>query len=392
MKNSLEVADIFGAYGPVYREAHGGEMPLRQLRVMNAIEICRTMELGGHVEECDECGTLKISYNSCRNRHCPKCQFLDKERWLEARKKDILPTHYFHVVFTIPEQLRPIALRNQKVVYGILFKASSETLNELAKNPKHLGAQIGFTALLHTWTQLLIDHPHIHCIVPGGGLSLDGKRWVCCRKKFFIPVAVISALFRGKFLYYLKKAYYSGELYFPGKIEESGYKKAFEKLCTALYGKKWVVDSRPAFKTAESVIDYLGRYTHRVAITNDRIVKFEGDQVTFRYRDRDDNDKIKYTTLDVFEFIRRFLFHVLPDGFMKIRHYGILSNRNKNEKLLRCKKLLGVPLNESDDKNESWQVLLFRITGIDPRLCPHCGKGNMVRKENFEPRRGRCPP
>lgn len=393
MKEQIEVADIFRRYGPAYREAHGEEMPLRQHRVMKAIEVCRTAELGGHVEECDECGAIKISYNSCRNRHCPKCQCLDKERWLEARKKDILLTHYFHVVFTIPEGLRPIALRNQKVVYSLLFLAASETMKELAGDPKHLGAEIGFIALLHTWTQTLLDHPHIHCIVPGGGLSLDRRCWVYSKEDFFIPVLVLSRKFRGKFLHYLKKAHNHGELVFPGAIKRLAAKLPFSEHLSGLYGQDWVVYCKPPFKKPEDVIDYMGRYTHRVAISNDRIIHMQSDRVTFKYRDRDENDKIKYMTLDAFEFIRRFLLHVLPDGFMKVRHYGLLSNRNRKEKLELCKALLGVQFQEDDNgEKESWEDLLLRLTGIDPRICPTCGKGRLVLREKLRPRTLRSPP
>ena len=391
MGKNLEVADIFRAYGQAYRDAYGDKMPIRHLRSIDAIEICRTSELGGHVDECDGCGSLRISYNSCRNRHCPKCQCMDKERWLESRKRDILPTQYFHVVFTNPEALSSLSLRNQKATYNIHFKAASETLKELSNDPRHLGANIGFIGILHTWSQTLIHHPHIHFIVPGGGLSCDRKRWISCKKDFFIRVEAVSRLFRGKYLYYLKKAYYSGELVFSGKIEALKEKSAFEKLCSPLYSKEWVVDIRPSFKTSDDVIDYLGRYTHRVAITNNRIVKIEDDQVTFTYRDRRDNDKTKLMTLDAFEFIRRFLFHVLPDGFMKIRHYGLLSNRNKNDKLLLCKRLLGVDV-KNEDNRESWEDLLYRSTGVDPRICPYCGKGRMIKKEELQPRRGRYPP
>ena len=394
MQGHIEVADIFRTYGPAYREVHGKEMPLRHYRAMNAIEICRTSKLGGHVDECDECGSLRISYNSCRNRHCPKCQCLDKERWFESRKRDILPTQYFHVVFTTPEELSPLSLRNQKATYNIHFKAASETLKELSNDPGHLGASIGYIGILHTWSQTLIHHPHIHFIVPGGGLSLDKKKWISCKRDFFIRVEVLSRLFRGKYLYYLKKAYYSGDLFFPGKTGEIKEKGIFEKLCSTLYAKEWVVYSRPSFKTSDSVIDYLGRYTHRVAITNDRIIKLKDDHVTITYRDRRDNDKIKLMSLDALEFIRRFLFHVLPDGFMKIRHYGILSNRNRNKTLSICKILLGVDIseNEQDSKKETWEDLLYRITGIDPRVCPYCGKGRMIKREELQPRRDRYPP
>ena len=234
MKSCIEVADIFRSHGSAYREAFGRRLARRDFRAMRAIEICRTSELGGHVDECDSCGALRISYNSCRNRHCPKCQSLDKERWLEARKRDVLPVQYFHVVFTIPEQLWPVALRNRKVVYGILFRGVSETLKELAGDLKHLGAEIGFIAILHTWSQILLHHPHIHCLVPGGGLSLDGKKWIGCKEDFFIRVEVLSRLFRGKFLHHLKEAYDSGALEFPGKIEEVKSKRAFGKVCTDL--------------------------------------------------------------------------------------------------------------------------------------------------------------
>jgi hypothetical protein len=383
MKRSLEVADIFRAYGPAYRELHGHEMPLRHLRVMRAIEICRTAELGGHVDQCDHCGALRISYNSCRNRHCPKCQSLEKERWLEARQRDLLPTCYFHLVFTLPEGLRPLALRNQKVVYNLLFQSVSETLTELARDPNHLGAEIGFITVLHTWSQTLMDHPHLHCLVTGGGLSLDGKRWVSSRKGFFIPVKVLSSLFRGKFLDGLKKVYEAGELQFSGQIETLKEAAAFKRFLSDLYDQQWVVYCKSPLKNPQKVMDYLGRYTHRVALSNDRLIEMEGSRVTFRRRDSAGGNKIKWITLEAFEFIRRFLLHVLPDQFVKIRYYGILSHRSRKGKLLRCKRLLGVLSNEEPQPvpKETWQDLLTRITGIDPRVCPHCGKGKMIQKE-----------
>lgn len=385
MKRFLEVADIFRVFGPTYREVHA--LPLRYLRVMRAIEICRTSELGGHLDQCDHCGTVRISYNSCRNRHCPKCQCLEKERWLEAREKDLLPTPYFHVVFTLPNELRPLALRNRTVLYNLLFKAASETLTELARDPSHLGAEIGFMAILHTWSQTLIDHPHLHCLVTGGGLSLDGKRWLRSKKDFFIPVKVLSALFRGKFLDGLKKRYEAGQLRFPGQMEALKEASTFNRFLTNLYHQAWVVYCKPPLRRPEKVVDYLGRYTHRVALSNDRLVKLEGDQVTFRWKDSADSNKIKLLTLEAFEFIRRFLLHVLPDQFVKIRYYGILSHRNRKGKLLRCKTLLGVSTSEEprEEAKESWQDLLTRITGIDPRICPHCGKGKMIQKEILPP-------
>ncbi|MEW6666614.1 MAG: IS91 family transposase [Thermodesulfobacteriota bacterium] len=383
MRRRVEVADVFRAYGLAYRRAH--EMPLRHMRAMRAIEICRTAELGGHKDKCDQCGRLRVSYNSCRNRHCPKCQGLDKERWLEARRRDILPTQYFHPVFTLPEGLRDLSLRNQEVAYSILFRSASESIKELTEDRKYLGAEVGFIAVLHTWSQTLIDHPHLHCIVTGGGLSLDGKRWIPCKGEFFLPLKVLSRLFRGKFLAYLKEAYEKGKLVFPGKIAHLRERSLFNWLLTDLYEKEWVVDCKPPFGNAEMVMDYLGRYTHRVAISNDRLVKLEDGKVTFRYRDRKDNDKVKLKTLDAPEFIRRFLLHVLPDGFMKIRHYGILSNRNRRRKLLLCRKLLGVHERQESAKKVPWQDLLARITGVDPRTCPYCGKGKMVLKEMLPP-------
>ena len=282
-----------------------------------------------------------ISYNSCRNRHCPKCQSLAKERWLEARKKEVLPTHYFHVVFTIPESLRPVCLRNQKVSYNILFKSVAGTLKEVCKDPKRLGAQIGFVAVLHTWTQTLMDHPHLHCIVPGGGLSLDGKRWVSSKPDFFVHVKVLSRVFRGKFRDYLQQAYEAGKFWFGGDIGQLKEEKNFKQLLDSLYEQDWHVYCKPPFRNPEKAIEYLGRYTHRVAISNDRIVKVEDGQVIFKYRDYSDSDKIKEMRLASTEFIRRFLLHVLPDQFFKIRYYGLLSARNRKTKLQKCKELLG---------------------------------------------------
>lgn len=392
MKRSLEVADVFGAFGAAYRQTH--QMPIRHLRVMRAIEVCRTAQLGGHLDQCDHCGTVRISYNSCRNRHCPKCQCLEKERWLEAREKDLLPTAYFHIVFTLPEGLRLLALRNQKIIYNLLFKAASETLAKLARDPKHLRAEIGFMAILHTWSQTLIHHPHLHCLVTGGGLSLDGKQWICSKTNFFIPVKVLSSLFRGKFLDGLKKDYEAGRLKFQGQIEQLKETSSFKSFLTSLYRQDWVVYCKSPLKNPEKVMDYLGRYTHRIALSNDRLIKLEDNHVTFRWRDSADNNKIKLLTLEAWEFIRRFLLHVLPDQFVKIRYYGIMSHRGQKTKLSRCKKLLGVAANEETEEvpKETWQDLLTRITGIDPTICPHCGKGRMIQREILLPQHnGRSP-
>jgi len=319
---------------------------------------------------------------------------LDKQRWLEARDKELLPTSYFHTVFTLPEGIRPLALRNQKVLYDLLFQSASKTLTKLAKDPKHLGAQIGFIAILHTWTQTLMDHPHLHCLVPAGGLSTDGKRWVRSRENFFIAVKVLSALFRGKFLNGLKRAYEAGELTFAGQMEGLKQAPAFKQYLNELYNQDWVVYCKPSLRNPRKVMDYLGRYTHRVALSNDRLVKIEGNQVTFRWRDSADDNKIKWLTLEAFEFIRRFLLHVLPDQFVKIRYYGILSHRNRKGKLLRCRRLLGVRTDKESQKapKETWEDLLTRITGIDPRVCPHCGKGKWVLRETLLPLYWERPP
>ena len=325
----LEVADILRRYGPDYRSAH--PMPANRLRAMRAIETCRTADLGGHVDECEHCGTKVISYNSCRNRHCPKCQFLKKEKWIEDREKDLLPIPYFHVVFTIPDKLNPLVLRNQEVLYGILFKAVSETLTELSKNPKHLGAEIGFTSILHTWGQNVLNHPHIHNIVTGGGLSSDGRKWKSCKNDFFVHVKVMSNLFRGKFLAYLKNLRVENKLVYPGDISHLASPGAFNALITDLYKKKWVVYCKPPFNETKDVLEYLGRYTHRIAISNHRLVKLENDEVSFRWRDYSDNNKVKIMPLKADEFIRRLLLHVLPDKFVKIRHYSLLGNRCQEE-------------------------------------------------------------
>ena len=369
--NHAEAADIFRRYGPSYRDAH--KLPLNHLRALHAIEICRTAGLGGRVDECEECGHLKISYNSCRNRHCPKCQFLKKEKWVEARGKELLPIEYFHVVFTLPDELNPLALRNREVLYNILFKAASETLTQLAK--KRLGVKTGFIAVLHTWGQNLMDHPHLHCIVSGGGLH-EGK-WISSKRRFLFPVKVLSPLFKGKFLFFLKIAYEADELQCVGED--------FTTFLSGLYAKKWVVYCRPPFNGPETVLGYLGRYTHRVAIANHRILSMENGKVSFMWKDYADGSKQKVMTLDAFEFIRRFLLHVLPDGFVKIRHYGLLSNRNRKACLEICRTLLGVK--EPDPApSETWQESLLRITGVDVTRCPLC-QGQMRRKEL-----GRGPP
>jgi hypothetical protein len=378
-----EVQDIFLRYGDDYRTNH--KLTLVQHKAMSSIQKCRTSQLGGHKEVCDDCGHTRISYNSCRNRHCPKCQTLAKERWIENQKSNLLDVGYFHVVFTIPDTLNLMAYQNQKAIYTLLFKAVSETLAELASDKKYLGAKIGFTSVLHTWGQNLSHHPHIHCIVPGGGLSSIGK-WVNSRKKFFIPVKVLSRKFRGKFLYYLKQLYYQNRLEFHGSQTYLCNNKDFEKLLSSLYDKEWVVYCKPPFKNAACVVEYLARYTHRVAISNKLILRIEKDTVTFKWRDYKDGSKHKVMTLSADEFIRRFLIHILPNGFMKIRHYGLLGNRNKTTKLKVCKQLTHTPLISKE--KASTLELIQRITGIDVCKCPNCGSEKPKRFMSL----GKSPP
>jgi hypothetical protein len=363
-----EVQDIFLKYGKNYLTNH--KLTLVQHKAMSAIQKCRTSQLGGHKEVCNSCGHTRISYNSCRNRHCPKCQSLAKERWIENQKNNLLDIGYFHVVFTIPDTLNLMVYQNQKALYTLLFKAVSETLAELASDKKYLGAKIGFTSVLHTWGQNLMHHPHIHCIVPGGGLSSIGK-WVNSRKKFFIPVKVLSRKLRGKFLYYLKQLYGQNKLEFHGSQTYLSDHKEFEKLLSTLYGKEWIVYCKPPFKNAVCVVEYLGRYTHRVAISNNRIVSLEKDTVSFKWRDYKDSSRHKVMTLSTEEFIRRFLIHILPSGFMKIRHYGLLGNRNKTSKMKICKQLTNTPL-LTKEKASTLQ-LIQKIIGIDLSKCSNCG-------------------
>ena len=375
----LEVAEIFRQHGPAYRESH--RLPRNHLRVMRAIELCRTAVLGGHKDRCDHCGHLEISYNSCRNRHCPKCQTLRKEKWIEARSEDLLPIEYFHVVFTIPSELNHLALMNQKVMYDLLFRSASGTLSELANDPKHLGAKIGVIGILHTWGQNLMDHPHIHCIVTGGGLSSDGDRWISCRKGFFLPVRVISALFRGKFLDLLKGCFKRGELVFPGSLCHLKDPGSFETFRGHLYHKKWVVYCKPPFDGPKGVLQYLGRYTHRIAISNNRILTIRDGSVSFLWRDYANDNRQKAMTLKSGEFIRRLLLHVLPDRHVRIRHFGLLANRNRKNNISLCRKILGdgKRVTKENERQETWQEQLFRICGIDVTTCPVCQKGKMYR-------------
>jgi hypothetical protein len=368
----IELQDVCRQYGEAYRLRH--PQPLHVLKVMQAITHCRTAAMGGHLDACDTCDFTRISYNSCRNRHCPKCQTVNKERWIEARKADLLNVGYFHVVFTLPDLLNPIAYHNPHILYDLLFKAAAETLTELAADKKYLGAQIGFTSILHTWGQNLMHHPHLHVVVPGGGLNAQGK-WIPSKKKFFIPVKVLSRKFRGKFLADLKHA----ELQFFGTTADLQHPASFQRLLTSLYQKEWVVYCKPPFKNAGCVVEYLGRYTHRVAISNSRIMKLDDDRVTFKWRDYKDANQPKEMTVAADEFIRRFLIHVLPPGFTRIRHYGFLSPRNKATRLQLCKKLTRTPVSALPETKRTTLELLQQILGKDFACCPCCRVGHMSR-------------
>ena len=378
VRSSPEVADIFRQYGGQYRRSH--PLPLSHLKVMHAIEVCRTAYLGGHMERCDNCGFERIAYNSCRNRHCPKCQAMAKAQWLEKRKAELLPVGYFHLVFTLPHELNALALCNKKAIFDVLFKAASQTLEEFAAAPKHgLGGKTGFTAILHTWDQKLMDHFHLHCLVAGGVLSFDNSHFILARNNYLFPVRALSKVFRGKFIDLLKNLFSNGDLIFPGKIACLATSKAFSDLISQLWRKDWVVYSKAPFNGPEKVLDYLGRYTHRVAIANHRIVKVEAGSVTFRYRDRSDGDKCKQMTIAVDEFIRRFLLHVLPDSFVRIRHYGFLANRCKKQLLPRCRELLGFCPDSPQVPPETTQERMLRLTGVDMAECPCCKQGRMRR-------------
>ncbi|MFL5334410.1 MAG: IS91 family transposase, partial [Geminicoccaceae bacterium] len=335
MRPALEVADIFHRHGPAWRAAQAGHVSLDQLKVMSAIETCRTAALGGHVEGCEACGHRRIAYNSCRNRHCPKCQGAQAREWLAAREADLLPVGYFHVVFTLPAEIADIAFHNKAAAYDLLFRAAAETMLTIAADPRHLGARIGITAVLHTWGSAITHHPHIHMIVPGGGISLDGERWISSRAAFLLPVRVLGKLFRGLFLRGLRQLHAAGRLRFFGDQVALKDSRAFLRYLAPLRKKRWVVYAKPPFSGPEAVLAYLSRYTHRVAISNHRLIAFDEAGVTFRYKDyrRDAADRQRTMTLTPDEFIRRFLLHVLPRGFMRIRHYGLLANRTKRLKL-----------------------------------------------------------
>ena len=367
-----ELQDIFNLYGDDYLKAHN--LPPHVWKAVHAIQDCRTAALGGHADICDECGFVKVSYNSCRNRHCPKCQALTKERWVMDRESELLPVPYFHVVFTLPEELNGIVIHNRKKLFNLLFSVSAETLRKLAKDRKYLGADTGFTSILHTWGSNLMFHPHVHIIIPGGGLTEDGE-WRNSRKKFFIPVKVMAKLFRGKFMHALEKMRHEIR-----GLEDEG---VWLTTSNTLYSKDWYVYCKRPFKTCLSVLKYLGRYTHRIAISNHRILSIHDDKVSFKWRDYKGGSKEKVMTLTADEFIRRFLLHVLPPGFTKIRHYGFLASAVKKKKLALCKKLTGaaatvkVKLSAVD--------LMKRLTGRDITLCPACGIGHFTMVSGLPP-------
>jgi hypothetical protein len=393
-RSGPEVADVFRRYGEAYRENHGASLCTAQRRVMSAIELCRTAALGGHVERCDRCDHQRISYNSCRNRHCPKCQSLARAQWLEDRQAELLDTQYFHVVFTMPQSIATIAIQNREKVYAILFRAVSDTLQTIAADPKHLGAQIGFFAVLHTWGQNLLHHPHLHCVVPGGGISPDGTRWIACRQDFFLPVRVLARLFRRLFLKYLVDVFDAGDLQLSSSLEQLRTPRAFLRHIALARKTEWVVYAKKPFAGPEQVLQYVGRYTHRVAITNHRVLNIDGGKVQFRWKDYRDDSRQKTMTLAANEFIRRFLLHALPEGFQRIRYYGFLANRYRAEKLALCRQLLEMPPPKSSAGKEDrmdYRDRYEHLTGVSLKVCPLCGMGTMVVIETLHCPTGRVP-
>ena len=378
----LEVADILRAHGAAWRHVHAGHLSLGQLKVMSALEQCRSAALGGHVLRCADCATIQHAYNSCRNRHCPKCQGAAAHRWLEARQADLLPVEYYHVVFTLPAPISDIAYTNKEVIYALLFKAAAETLTTIAADPKHLGARIGLTAVLHTWGSAMTHHPHVHCVVPGGGVSLDGERWLACRKGFFLSVRVLSRLFRRLFLEQLDAAHRDGQLQFFGEHAGLSEQPAFKAFLKPLTKIKWVVYAKPPFAGPKAVLEYLSRYTHRVAIANSRLIALDERGVTFKWKDyrKPARERYQTMTLATDEFIRRFLLHVHPRGFHRIRYYGLLANHQRTHALIKARALLNcaAPPVTTEDAHEHQPTF----------VCPACG-APMVIIETFE--RGHAP-
>jgi hypothetical protein len=371
-----EVADLIRGAGQRFIDQHHPWLTGQHLKVLRAIERCRTAALGGHLDKCPQCGYQAVSFNSCRDRHCPKCQASARERWVEARRKELLPVRYVHVVFTVPRGLTPLALHNKKLFYHLLFRTTAETLRQIAADPKHLGADIGFFSVLHTWTQQLQYHPHIHCVVPSGGLSRNGARWVHPRYPFFLPIGVLRRVFRGKLVAALKHAYAQGKLTFPGTLKAIAQPRAFAAFLRPLFRQDWVVYCKPPFAGPEHVLKYLGSYTHRIAISNHRLVDFQQDQVTFRWRDSEHGNRQRHLTLPVLEFLRRFFLHVLPYRFVRIRHYGFLANRRRRICLPVCARLLpATPTPTTTASNASSSTCSWK--------CPRCGD-KMVMIQQLE--------
>ena len=379
----LEVADILRTHGAAWRHTHAGHLSLGQLKVMSAIEQCRSAALGGHVLRCNDCATTHNAYNSCRNRHCPKCQGAAAQRWLEARQADLLPVEYYHVVFTLPAPISDIAYTNKDVIYALLFKAAAETLTTIAADPKHLGARIGLTAVLHTWGSAMTHHPHVHCIVPGGGVSLDGERWIACRKGFFLPVRVLSRLFRRLFLEQLDAAYRGGQLQFFGEHAGLSEPPAFAAFLKPLCHIDWVVYAKPPFAGPAAVLEYLSRYTHRVAIANSRLIACDERGVTFKWKDyrKPTRERHKTMTLATDEFIRRFLLHVQPRGFHRIRHYGLLANHQRTHALMTARALLNcaTPPVTTEHTHEHEPTFVCPACGAPMIIIEHFARGHPPR-------------
>ena len=371
---ALEIADVFRRYGAAFQEQYGRLLTPLHLLVLKALALCRTAQLGGHMLQCDHCGHTKQAYNSCHNRHCPKCQAGLRAEWFEKREQELLPVDYFHVVFTLPNELGPLALQNKALIYNMLFRAAAQTLLEIGAGWKGLQAKIGFFAILHTWGQKLDYHPHLHCVVPGGGLSLDEARWVRCQPGFFLPVKMLSRFFRGKFLAMLKTAHRQGELTLAGRLQPLASPAAFNSWLTPLYQKEWVVYAKPPWNGPQQVLKYLARYTHRVAIGNSRLVSMDDGQVSFRYKDYRNQHQQRTLTLSATEFIRRFMMHVVPRGFMRIRYYGFLANTHRDKQLDKIRKLLGAgqPAPTTEEQPQDCQ-------NDDPcsQRCPNCNCGTM---------------
>jgi hypothetical protein len=380
-RRGLELADVFRDHGVAYRRTH--VLARVQHRAMRAIETCRTAALGGYAETCDRCGAVRVTYRSCRNRHCPKCQTLAKARWVEARRAELLPTPYFHVVFTLPHALNALAQGNPRIVYRLLFQAAAETLLAFGRDPRHLGGLIGITAILHTWGQTLTQHLHLHCVVTGGALTAD-QRWVAAGRRFLFPVRALSGVFCGTYLDALRRAFEGHDLAFAGGTAPLADPSAFAAFLATLRAHQWVVYAKPPFGGVEHVLDYLGRYTHRVAISNHRLVDLAGGLVRFRWCDYADGNRVKVMSLAADEFMRRFLLHVLPPGFVRIRHFGLFATRQRRALLGQCRVLLGQPpVSTPLDPPVSAVELVLRLTGVDLRRCPVCGQGRMRRGDTL---------